>query len=72
MSCCSDWYHITQFAVGLLFVGHLGIYLTILGLQPGPQRPDSTLINGKGRYAGDPTAALAVVNVKQGLRYRFR
>ena len=40
--------------------------------QPGPQTPDSTLINGKGRYAADPTAALAVVNVKKGTRYRMR
>ncbi|TFK34056.1 laccase [Crucibulum laeve] len=35
--------------------------------------PDSTLFNGKGRaFGGDPTAPLAVINVSQGLRYRFR
>ncbi|TFK71721.1 laccase lcc5 [Pluteus cervinus] len=35
--------------------------------------PDSTLINGLGRWSGgSPTSALAVVNVKHGLRYRFR
>ncbi|KAJ3563161.1 hypothetical protein NP233_g9119 [Leucocoprinus birnbaumii] len=33
---------------------------------------DATLINGKGRYPGGPEADLAVVNVKQGKRYRFR
>ncbi|PAV23691.1 laccase [Pyrrhoderma noxium] len=34
--------------------------------------PDSTLINGLGRYSGDPTSSLAVVNVTEGQRYRFR
>ncbi|KAI9568170.1 laccase [Boletus coccyginus] len=33
---------------------------------------NSTLINGRGRYAGGPSAPLAVINVQQGLRYRFR
>ncbi|KAH9008346.1 laccase [Lactarius deliciosus] len=34
---------------------------------------NSTLINGKGRYPGGPSnVSLAVVNVHQGLRYRFR
>nr|AAW28939.1 laccase D [Trametes sp. 420] len=34
---------------------------------------DSTLINGLGRFAGgDADSALAVVNVTQGQRYRFR
>ncbi|KAH9998717.1 laccase [Russula vinacea] len=34
---------------------------------------NSTLINGKGRYPGGPSnVSLAVVNVKQGRRYRFR
>jgi iron transport multicopper oxidase len=33
---------------------------------------DSVLINGAGRYAGGPAAPLAVVNVQQGTRYRFR
>ncbi|KAF8231636.1 laccase 8 [Tricholoma matsutake] len=33
---------------------------------------NSTLINGKGRYPGGPKAALAIVNVVQGKRYRFR
>ncbi|KAG2359528.1 laccase [Suillus spraguei] len=33
---------------------------------------DSTLINGLGRYAGGPASDLAVINVEQGKRYRFR
>ncbi|KAJ7196371.1 laccase [Mycena pura] len=32
----------------------------------------STLINGLGRYAGEPTSQLAVINVTSGLQYRFR
>lgn len=32
----------------------------------------STLINGLGRSSTNLTTALAVVNVKQGKRYRFR
>ncbi|KAH9959974.1 laccase 3 [Russula dissimulans] len=33
---------------------------------------NSTLINGKGRYSGGPSAPLAVVNVLPGSRYRLR
>ncbi|KAJ3981581.1 laccase 2 [Lentinula detonsa] len=33
---------------------------------------DATLINGQGRYAGGPAVPLAVINVQQGKRYRFR
>ena len=32
----------------------------------------STLINGRGRYACGPATPFSVVNVQQGLRYRFR
>ncbi|KAF5374524.1 hypothetical protein D9615_009038 [Tricholomella constricta] len=39
------------------------------GLVP---TPDTTLINGKGRFAGGPTSPLAVIRVKPGVRYRFR
>jgi iron transport multicopper oxidase len=39
------------------------------GLVP---TPDSTLINGKGRYIGGPIAPLAVIAVTRGRRYRFR
>ncbi|KAL0954159.1 hypothetical protein HGRIS_005295 [Hohenbuehelia grisea] len=34
--------------------------------------PDSTLINGKGRYSGGPATSLAIVHVLWGLRYRIR
>lgn len=34
--------------------------------------PDSTLINGLGRYSGGPDSPLAVVTVTTGVRYRFR
>ncbi|KAK0469397.1 laccase 5 [Desarmillaria tabescens] len=33
---------------------------------------ESTLINGLGRYAGGPSSSLTVINVRRGLRYRFR
>ncbi|KAJ7506614.1 laccase [Mycena galericulata] len=33
---------------------------------------NTNLINGKGRFAGGPAVDLAVINVKWGLRYRFR
>ncbi|KAG6329152.1 hypothetical protein ID866_9937, partial [Astraeus odoratus] len=45
---------------------------SILGEITGAVIPDSTLINGLGRYSGGPPSPLAVINVKQGLRYRFR
>jgi FtsP/CotA-like multicopper oxidase with cupredoxin domain len=34
--------------------------------------PDSTLINGHGRYTGGPMSDLAVISVKHGKRYRMR
>jgi FtsP/CotA-like multicopper oxidase with cupredoxin domain len=34
--------------------------------------PNSTLINGLGRYDGGPSTPLAVISAQQGLRYRFR
>lgn len=34
--------------------------------------PNSLLINGVGRYPGGPSTPLAVINVVQGKRYRFR
>lgn len=34
--------------------------------------PDSTLINGLGRYAGGPSSDISVITVEQGKRYRFR
>ncbi|KAH7891011.1 laccase [Phlebopus sp. FC_14] len=38
----------------------------------GPFSANSTLINGLGRYPGGPASPLAVINVEQGKRYRFR
>ncbi|KAJ3482318.1 hypothetical protein NLI96_g7059 [Meripilus lineatus] len=38
----------------------------------GPPTPDSTLINGLGRYNGGPASDLAVISVTRGKRYRFR
>lgn len=46
--------------------------------RPGPSldgttpTPMSTLINGKGRYAGGPAVPLAVIGVQRNRRYRFR
>lgn len=34
--------------------------------------PDSTLINGLGRFNGGPASPLAVIKVRKGKRYRFR
>ncbi|KAH8994288.1 laccase [Lactarius akahatsu] len=39
---------------------------------PAIPRPNSTLINGKGRYPGGPSVPLAVVNVVREKRYRLR
>ncbi|KAF8196123.1 yellow laccase [Pholiota molesta] len=52
----ADWYHAPAPVVGMS---------TMVA-------PASTLINGKGRYPDDPTAALAVINVIPNKRYRFR
>nr|UYM28068.1 laccase 4 [Trametes polyzona] len=41
-------------------------------LIPIPAKSDSTLINGLGRWSGNPTANLAVIDVEHGKRYRFR
>ncbi|KZV69698.1 multicopper oxidase [Peniophora sp. CONT] len=51
----------------------LGDWYHYLSTQaPGVPAPNTTLINGKGRYAGGPAAPLSVVNVQAGKRYRFR
>ncbi|KZV69061.1 multicopper oxidase [Peniophora sp. CONT] len=53
----ADWYH----------------YLSTSDeAKVGPPMPNTTLINGKGRYLDGPDARLAVVNVEAGKRYRFR
>ena len=43
----------------------LGQIFTLVGVN-------STLINGRGRYPCGPSTPLSVINVQQGLRYRFR
>ncbi|KAG9308059.1 laccase [Chiua virens] len=53
----SDWYHSPS---------------PVLGAEFQQVVSNATLINGLGRYAGGPSTPLAVVNVTQGLRYRFR
>nr|AFE48785.1 yellow laccase [Stropharia aeruginosa] len=53
----ADWYHAPA---------------TLLGMTPRAPTPLATLINGKGRYAEDPTAELAVISVIPNKRYRFR
>ncbi|KAJ2912076.1 hypothetical protein MD484_g8339, partial [Candolleomyces efflorescens] len=37
-----------------------------------PPIPNSTLINGRGRYPGGPATPFSIVNVRRGRRYRFR
>ncbi|KAH9170110.1 laccase C [Lactarius sanguifluus] len=39
---------------------------------PAVPAPNSTLINGLGRYSGGPESDLAVISVTKGKRYRFR
>ncbi|KAG6335799.1 hypothetical protein ID866_3295 [Astraeus odoratus] len=52
----ADWYHVMA-----------PVLNHIIGVNP-----NSTLINGLGRYAGGPKSELAVVHVEQGKRYRLR
>ncbi|KAH9893587.1 TvLac6 [Cubamyces lactineus] len=47
-------------------------YHVAAALQKGIAKSDTTLINGLGRWAGNPTSELAVITVTQGKRYRFR
>ncbi|KAK0207898.1 laccase 2 [Desarmillaria ectypa] len=53
----SDWYHATTPA--------------LMATRIGPT-PNSTLINGMGRFFEDPTAPLAVITVAPNKRYRLR
>ncbi|KAF9224240.1 laccase [Gyrodon lividus] len=53
----SDWYHTPSIQLAGIF---------------GAVTANSTLINGRGRYPGGPLQPLTVLNVTQGLRYRFR
>ncbi|OJA18450.1 hypothetical protein AZE42_05804 [Rhizopogon vesiculosus] len=52
----SDWYH----SVAPVLRGISGL------------TPNSTLINGHGRYTGGPMSELAVISVERGKRYRMR
>ncbi|KAI0326254.1 TvLac7 [Cubamyces sp. BRFM 1775] len=47
-------------------------YHVAAALQTGIPESDTTLINGLGRWFGNPTSELAVITVQQGKRYRFR
>ncbi|KAG0012847.1 hypothetical protein BGZ81_001351, partial [Podila clonocystis] len=47
-------------------------YQTISPLGGIPPEPNSTLINGKGRYPGGPSVPLSVINFIRGSRYRLR
>ena len=42
------------------------------GILPNIPTSQATLVNGKGRYPNGPAVPLSVINVKQGMRYRFR
>ncbi|KAE9405865.1 laccase 1 BVT [Gymnopus androsaceus JB14] len=53
----ADWFHNTS---------------TQLIAAAAPPNADATLINGQGRFAGGPAVPLAILNVQQGKRYRFR
>ncbi|OJA14707.1 hypothetical protein AZE42_04374 [Rhizopogon vesiculosus] len=53
----SDWYHDPSSKLNQIV---------------GAVTNNSTLINGLGRYPNGPKSPLAVINVEQGLRYRFR
>ncbi|KAG6335800.1 hypothetical protein ID866_3296 [Astraeus odoratus] len=53
----ADWYHNSSL---------------ILNEINGDITPNSTLINGRGRYSGGPSSPLSVINVEKDLRYRFR
>lgn len=52
----ADWYYVVA-----------PVLNHIIGVNP-----NSTLINGMGRYKGGPRTVLAVVSVEYGKRYRFR
>ncbi|KAF9461170.1 laccase [Collybia nuda] len=52
----SDWYHVPARDLA----------------NKTPPASQATLVNGKGRYIGGPAVPLAVINVQQTKRYRFR
>ncbi|KAH9998721.1 laccase [Russula vinacea] len=64
----ADWYHY----LSTNSPGYREVFSSIFGGCLMPVAFNSTLINGKGRYPGGPDVPLAIVNVQQGKRYRFR
>ncbi|KAH0826954.1 laccase [Lanmaoa asiatica] len=68
----ADWYAIfRRVSEVVLIVSRYHINSPVLNYFIGVNA-NSTLINGLGRYTGGPASELAVVNVQQGKRYRFR
>ncbi|KAF8627146.1 hypothetical protein AX17_006363 [Amanita inopinata Kibby_2008] len=53
----TEWYHLQTPSIPFVVARPVG---------------DATLINGRGRYPNGPLVDLAVINVQQGKRYRFR
>ena len=75
----SEYYHHSSRLVLVLYAYSIYPYANVLARYhyPSPQAPlgpvpNSTLINGLGRFSGGPNSTLAVINVVRGLRYRFR
>jgi iron transport multicopper oxidase len=62
----ADWYHFVSGQAGL--VPWVFIPCFPFHAEYSPSLFNSTLINGKGRYVGGPSVALAIVNVEQGIR----
>ncbi|KAF8524870.1 laccase [Hysterangium stoloniferum] len=58
----TDWYHDSAKQLGDDWINNKTI-------EP---IPDSNLFNGVGRYLGGPPTPYPVINVVQGVRYRFR
>jgi iron transport multicopper oxidase len=55
-----------------LFRYHVPAPAALVKGQKIPPASIATLINGRGRYQGGPSAPLSVIDVQQGRRYRFR
>ena len=66
----ADWYHYSTRALYVLLSRRY--YMPNTEWQHLSARADSTLINGLGRSTATPNAALSVINVFPGKRYRFR
>ncbi|KAF7356183.1 Laccase 2 [Mycena venus] len=69
----ADWYHYVSTVYAISFILPIPpASLTAANSAPGIPSPNSTLINGFGRYQDGPASLLAVINVIKGVRYRFR